>query len=896
LRLNILDSGLGRKSLVIRRRANEIAIGTSKGNLGTTSKCLLLPGGAWSLTPFGGSQFKIVDEDYGGAIMEPGVDYTPAPGMTPGLLFAAPTEAQQPGVAIGPTIIPSGVPGIFKTVPQGPGSPWGVSVLASDAAAWPSPVPVDPDAVPMDRIVVSNTAHRPNMGWFINFESLGGGFSSFDRFLSVLFGGSTEVMPGGNPHAGAWCITFRSSGTATLWEMVKPPSEESPWDQRHVFEWGNPQLVEGRENAVFIVPYASDRLAIMAPNKIVDTITAGSLIEAINAAYHPKLAANRDLRSYYREHKKDGGHVHKHAMSGQGFFRVDSRRDIRKMYAFGRIKYPATGFIVDEPFSVKGPLPAGTPLVAMVDHYFTAVGGLSGALQPAWTGAGHADVRGSIGIQLYDADTHALLSNVLGNPSAYLSVAGQTRYYAKITINASEDRYTCPIFYGYTITVGGTLTPRVGPGFVEMFGLRSKRVTGTFGDPGVENAVVEFNDVRDVAAVARVRDCIRSDLVVVDSTNTLYSRLFEGVTSRPDIAQRSTADAHFQDWYKYPGLRLAGMWHRFGEQVPLDMKEFIQDPSGAVDAEGRPVPWKVVDIIRLLMNDCGVPNDEIMIPTYFDDIRLFPSPKLGEDVYVMQPGGMQPYLKLLNHLIKDYLGTQWCRDPNAGVHGAWRILLPPTSTTTPVLCMFLQRRPAGQPSSHPGFGGTTTGTIRPMVHPSTWGAAATFIDNPEENFTEWVERPEVNYINVVGVGDFGPDGKAVTNVEVDAYNYVSHDFMPGSPTSALVNPLHRDYLGRAVPVYIVDPAIIGLDSAIFVAKRTYDFAAHGRSGARWRAPCVFVSGVDVGQTLPRPLRTWDRVTVQDKDGVMHDTLLKSVDLAYESDRARWAEYEGMYMT
>jgi hypothetical protein len=634
-------------------------------------------------------------------------------------------------------------------------------------------------------------------------------------------------------------------------------------------------MSEDKIAALYVIPYDTDRLALITP-KYFGLLGSFSQLSTLPIFGFIDRATG-SVRDLYQETPIDSGHTHNRTMTGRGFLRFDSRQDVRKIFGIGRLMYPAQGDLIDGAFTIKGPLPGGTEILVDVNAFFVPFDTFGGRSSPP------PEVLGSTGyihVSMYDAFTGLPLAT--GSPGTFLSVAGHNTYFCRFTLHASTDRFVSPILYGYSVSVQGEILPRGGT-FVTGGNIRSVDIQGPTKDPASESMTLELKDPRQTIPLLRLRDGIHSDLVIVNDANVVFSRLFEGQTARPDAHQRANANvtSSYTSWWDYDGLRFSGLFGRLGEQVPLVLHSFLEDPDGSVDENGNRNPWFVWRIIRFLLNDCGVPDDEIDIPLYFRSIRLWPSPKLNGEDYQMLPGGDQPYLRMIQKLCRDYLGAIFLRDPNAGARGMWRVMQNPFSTDPPKAYFYQYRSSSGS-------------GIRSFQNPARW-PNGTFI--VRDSFHEWTERAEINYVNVVG-GATPADGDTITHkVECEYYNFVSHDFFPGTATSALVNPFHPDYLGRFVPVYIVDPTILGAPATIMYAARIMQVAGHGRKGATWTSPLILIFDTDDPmQVYHRPLRINDIIYVQLLDGTLQKAVIRQVTPQWSrSDRIRMARYECMYI-
>lgn len=858
-RLNIPEVTLKRKAWNYRRTGAEISAGRPKGAPGTQG-VTLLPGGGWSLAPYAGSLTGLLTNPYADAeISAEDIDF--APGVVTESVFHT---SDLPGIGTGEDTREAAQSMFRKTVAAD--QDWAAQVETASAEALPSPAIISPTGVPMDRLGGGKVTYPPNSGFSLTF----GGISDVvgkGPICTLLFGGNTAIRPlfgKADSTGGRFAITFSQDGSAVLHERDELNGAEEPqdyWEVRGSFQWGDANTAENRFVSFLIVPYGHDRVALIAPKfaaGIAPTARALLLPQGLPVGMPP---ANRGMApGIYIERPQDSAHEHLETMTGAGPLYLDSRRDVRGLYGLARVMYPETGVLVDEPFEIAGPTGPDNPLWVKLDTYILPNGG-------------------GASVTVHDATTHAALeTDADGN---FLTVVGQSFYYVKIGLTSSEDRFHSPIVWGYTAGVPGQFhtrnpTPTVGGN------IRSVGIMGPSTDCTTESAGVEFKDPSNqLGGMLQYHDGFRADIVVVNpNTGAVVSRLFEGVVAKPDFRYRSNGQTTREAWYDYPRLRMLGLSTRLAEQVPLGFPTFSHDRSLPEQPHGKTVPWKVADTIRYLLNDCGVPDDEIDIPAYYGTIRLWPPGTKNFELYQLHPGGDQANLRLLQKLCRDYLGAILLRDPNAGARGMWRLLTNPT-VNSPVRAEFVKVRPGGTQ----GMLGTSA---------AVYGAGRAFWQ--DGTFFETIQRPEINYLYICGSADHDDKGAPSRRVKQEFYNWTSHEFYDGQPIPA--NPAHPDYLGRPICAYVIDPLLMGQGAVDFVGKRIYDQAAHAEKYVRFRAPLLtIVAPDDPYQSLPRPLRINDLVRVQGPSGVYHLAVMKSCNPSWQgSDGLRMADYECKYLS
>lgn len=741
----------------------------------------------------------------------------------------------------------------------GAGATWD-NGLTADATAFPSPA-LSGNNIPMDRVFTTIKTFPANTTFLLTF-GLTHRWGGRDEFLRFLFGGPTSTSPTPNVdsstlHAGTFCLSLRGDGTATLWER-----SNTVWVRRKIFSWQQANKVVGRLHVIGITPYVNNKIAF-------GTITSDddSLIPLF---FNPTKSKNLVL---YEEDKGSSGHLHTAAMTGEGPVRIDLARNI--VDPFGPIvcAFPSTGKVFSDPFTIHKHTPGGTKI--KINSTFWRV---------------VADPTVNVVHEVFDASTGLACSLVDGE---YVSNEGQYEYYIRFTLNSDAAKKYTPYLLHYDIHVDAArqfsqLTPLV------VEGVQSLSIVGPDITPEHESASIKVSDpTAKVNAVLLKKSRVYSTIDVYKN-NALYTRLFEGETA-PVMAtkrgrRRSGPTLYPHESWCDIDIELFGKWSRIVDQLAIEVMSFYSDgPMWHSDAVPDPTtnkypPWKVVDILRYYLDKAGVPPDEIDIPaTPENNIRLFTSPGLKSDDYLVTP--TTPYGYVLIRLTRDFMGQAVIRDPNAGARGMWRLIpniIGPGDKVvagTPTLAKFYTRY-------------NLQGGPKNVIHEKAYdGLAGGVASSPiiDESFRVRVYPPEGNHVIVTAGGQLSASGKGGIRVVAEMHNFKSYN--PKFPTIT-ADPSHSDFLGRWVPIFVIDPFLGPSQQAVnFVCRRIFDASCHAQTWAWFVSNLITVTNPnDPHQRRPRPLRFNDLVQVFGSPFV-----IKNCNPNYIHDGYQMALYEGRFV-
>lgn len=786
----------------IIRSGNQISR-VSKAGANVSSNVSLQLGGGWTLAPHEDDLTRITSSNYSNTVVG-AADVNLAGGWLTQNTYQKPTET---GIGASGSLISTGVPAFTKRV-SAAGS-WDTE-LSADLSALPKPALPTAD-IPMNRVLSSVRTYAENAGFALNIvvppDSIGQ-----DTLLNFYFGGPAQTGTSGKV-GGQFCLTLRGSGEALLQEF----DGVTPWAVRKRFRWiGGEHIGSLGVYTVWIFPYARNTIAI----RTVDTAIspADSIFgigTAINTATTLALAPSQITRggTYYRSVASNTGYTPGPYMTGAGQIRLDVRRDLRPLITIVHLSPPlAGGTLVDAPFWIPFPIPAGTALTL--------------------TQAAVTPKDSTLVASLYDATTHAALTPVGTNK--WQSNGGQQLYYAKFGYTPDSLIEQTPTLWAYEVQVApASVVSRSGTSVV--IPLQGLSITGPDLDPTHDTASCNLQDPADSNSLLRTRARMHSRINSYSDLGALNSVLFEGEIQRANAGYKGHAGSAWPlpSWREYD-VTMTGMWARLADQVNLCLRFYTDDGSGN--------PWRITAIIRDLLAVAGFPPYMIDVPE--QDIRLQPVDSSGANDLVLQPGSSIADFVL--KLARDYLGAVLLWDPNAGITpGMWRLIPNPGLNPSTFLWSFLD-------SPGPGLLAT---------HPSSYATGTTFIAKVDgrSTFSSYIAPPEANFIQVVGTGGPGPSGTGASQKSIVLYNAKSFNFT--GPTS---DPTSPDYLGRFVPVVYVDSTLQDDASMAFVARRLYDQIAHAQKWIQFSAPLVLLSPAMTGdplQTLYRPLRVNDPVYV-----------------------------------
>lgn len=797
-----------------------------------------MPDGSWTLTSYqrliASNIFTVGASEM---VFSQGSNAQVTPQVGTGLILQrAPTDL--PNAEVGSGIAAEAASGFRKKVAAG--DDWNEK-LAADEAAYA--IPLDPDSVNnpdvgIHRVIAGYQTFGENCGFTLNFGVPRSWYGNYSNFINFYFGGATPVYPAPE-RGGEFVLKLYGHGVARLFEYTR----EHTWQKRFSFRWAEEHAPSGKVYSVGIEPYAWDRMALFTKTK---ETSDGN--EQLSVPWGREVNIKGNL---YRDVFAMSEHYHLRAMTGPGVCRLDVANTYRYPVSANKNKHVLEGYLTDGVVCFDHDMDADTHLQVTPYAYIPE--------------------ECSVTVIVYDAKTHAALSQDILTGD-WLTNADSRAYYVRFHLTTS-DQYKTPVLIGYNLGVNGeTHTVFATPISSQI--LERISITGPDVKADHETASASIQDVTDdLSSTVGNRGRIHSKIKIVEKdTRDIIGYIFEGETAKSP--SKLKGKPWIKEWpsdqWKEYDTTFVGMWARLEDQFHAGRAQsFQKDPYGATDIRGNPLPWKITDIIKWLLNNAGWPANQINVPDY--STRLFPSPELGVNDYMILPSAR--YSDLIQRFALDFLGQYVFWDPNSnngGEDGMWRMITTPP-TYTNVLANFVSRRPE-----------ILVPTL--STHSGSYGPNTFFIE--EGTMQNWIEPPEFNYISVSTVGQLLPGDNGS---KMRYTNFLQNK-------ASLDTPSSPDYLeGRWVPVYIVDPFIGGgqpweIQNAVDkVVRRTYDLGAHARQWVVFRAQLLMVAdNIDPLRVYRRPLRLADVITI---DGDIY--LVRSCNPDYESDQFQAANYEAL---
>jgi hypothetical protein len=403
-------------------------------------------------------------------------------------------------------------------------------------------------------------------------------------------------------------------------------------------------------------------------------------------------------------------------------------------------------------------------------------------------------------------------------------------------------------------------------------------VTGQSGDPGGAGAGFAIHDFTGELATSLQKS---GQPVKIETTydvgGTNKSTLFQGYIQTASSSQMRGDKSGYagEDWRRYD-VECAGEWQRLQEAMsPFKFTWFDKAAN---------LPYKVTDVIRDLLLTC-YPQDMVDVPDL--ETRLW---SFDNNAFVLEPGASIGDAAF--SIAQQYLGAYLIFDENAGTVGKWRMLQQKQPPYNILAKFYIEHPGTGKlPHVSASYGSSTSGS-QTILH--------TYIKRDSDRY--WVERAEGNLVIVIGgtgaasiTGQSSSIAQGVENtmltqiaVNVDSYNFLG--LSPGDP--GYPDGTDIDYIGRCIPIVVRDRTLTTQFGVDFIARRTYDYAAHARERFSFIAPMLLVTdSTDAEQTRPRKLTYYDPVQVQQQDGSFVTYLVLSCSPAYTKDGFQFARYE-----
>lgn len=693
------------------------------------------------------------------------------------------------------------------------------------------------------------------VGWLLKIAVPGGALATPDFAVACVFGG--ELYGSGHAHSGfgKFCLGIAGDGQMSLYEWIDEEWQEA--GRWRGFD-GPKTLQEGL--IVRIVP-AWPRFLEISPSPAREPLPR--LIDQLaQIAEVAALAARGDFanNTFVYETTNRGEQAVANGpgwlapIVGRGPFSLWVRQDLRPLIQINKLGFPDEGLIEDRGFALRGAV--GTEHIVRVN--IKGYNHIPEAESPANTEMA-ADLTAADGSPLVEAEETFTYAGEQRTFSGWqvAGPGGENALRATFTLRTLEaegQRVHTPYFTGYSAVRNAHLdTVSPGEKVVNHFHVTGASIAGDAYEPDQATATFEIRDLTNSLSFlrARGRATVRVE-TTFDSGLTDRCVLFEGYVGRVT----STLEGKLGQVYPSPSwhdmrVECLGKWDKLSDRFFTDVIPFTDDsdsPSGST--ENRKRPWKIVDIVRFCLNINGVPDDQILTPD--SDIRIFaPVGQEAAGTMIVMPG--MSVTEYLSSIVRDYLGGWIIFDANAGASGAFRVLLPPVGTETPVW-NFVNTAPTGGPK---------------LAHlDAAYGVRTSRI---ETFLRSYVVRSEGNILHVVGGAD-PQTGEVVRRTLVNPFSF-------DGPTHSIADDTDLDWWGEAREVLYIDPTIRDQATCDFVARRVYSIALRGRRFLEFEASAVLLDVEDPSspayeegvytQRRRRLIRPGDLVTVDGTTCVVH---------------------------
>ena len=816
------------------RRGSDISTGNAEGVGGQLTNVKYWSSGAYSLSPLQDDITNIYEAQAGQASILGPTDFTllqltgtsgsAVPAVLPRNNFAQMTLA---GADYNSLVATTGDPFLEKVWQAGTNlDPSTISGNTALVAAGVSPS-LPNVTVPMDRTGLSSATFPQDAGFFLRWGTSGTPHD-YPQYIWTFGFGSHSV-------------TFTGDGKAILYEYCQKADLTYYTAKRLVWRYCSPKQVMATSHSLAIWPHLGphgEKFIAFGNNQldVAEVINTGFKVNSKNVAAHEKIYRADSAARGSDIDAAGAGHV---TTAAQIWW--DSRRDIRVKVQVSKLAWATSGTLIDFAHSV-GTAVANTSAVNLTMAKITPTGTtLTGVVNDART-------------------------NVAFVPGT------DSQPYPKFTFTG--DGTNTPILYGYRLKQA-EVTATISPTSFQP-DISSVSVSGFAGDPSEESAYIDAYDLLNTHTRLKKRGRLSAAIDITDPYAGTV-RLFQGYVTRPRSRQIGPAippgfsvnsgnpvNGNVAPGWRSYQLSMMGMHMRLSEKVTPNFGVFGQDPA---DTAGR--PYKVTDVIRALLLQCGFASAQVDIPDL--SYRLWPGNSGSLDDQIIQPGA--DICECILRLCRNMLGCYLWFNPNNGSTGKWQLLFATQpnmdGTFTPVY-NFVTTPPAGKV---PTYGGS-------------YPAQTTWIDGSPDYLTI---PPDFNAIIVTADAPLSGTNTRLKSVAY-CYNYLSWN-VPHATVSA--SPDHPDYIGYCKPLEIIDPSLVGNTDAdtwaavAWTTRRAYDFYCHAQQIVRFKAPLVLI--YDSGLSQYRPIRFQDPISIDGDPSY----LVKSVTINYTKSHMMMAEYEAI---
>jgi len=855
VRFDLAEYTLREPSFNLWRNANQIAIGHAGQAL--SNHWHFLAPNAIVCEPWQADPSNLHEKtDTPGAIVNLS-NWQTIDGVVERNTWKAPTDLT--GVTVDSSVAATGDPFMQKTVTAG--TTWSKS-LTGDISAFGQYVMPNVN-ITIDRVALTHDPFPNNQAFNVRLVVPAMSPQSLQVIGIFYFGGPVS----GDSSLGTFCLAFYGSGHMDLLEKFDSGDGNGPnafhlrtrWQAFH--NNGAKQTIRCQiwphfmANGSPVINFLTDK---SAPQQ-------GSSGSPLTSYYGGGFEIDTHV---YHIDPRSRPAMPNLPVTGPAPARIDIRRDIRPPVQVSVLRHVYAALIVDDPFSVDFFPTTNTPLRLYWQAYVPDGTAVDGALFDYVTG-----------------DELELLDSGDGFKVYKVSV-GQPYYFAEFSLTPSADGKLTPVFYGYKV-VRDAWIDSIAPGEQDVPNdaiIRQLSISGPDKDFTHETCSLTLDDpsanLSKINIRARVRTRIETEYDPSDSTKR--SVLFDGFVDRADarlkgwrgnqgLSQGGAAAVYPSPQWKEFACSFSGIWRRLREKLTMQRIMLGAGQDGVTDAQGVQQPYKVTDIARALIEQCGFAPSQIDVPD--SPIRFYPGSDGGGDETTIEP--LAEIGDTVANMLHDYLGWFLVWDANAGASGMMRAIAPPPlqGPYTPLANFTLDSAGAGKLQMRP----ESYGSIGWYATQSGSSVSIPTVAIRKKTFQTHVKPPEANAVHVTGTGLLLPSKSGQYQLNQWAWNPLSYDFFvdgSGIPVHT-ADPTSPDYLGEFIPLVVVNTSLSQQHSVDILTRRLYDVACHAQKWAMFDAPLpLVIDPNDPNQRVPRPLRYYDAVTIQN-NGVLSTWIVRS---------------------
>ncbi|AIE83538.1 hypothetical protein [Fimbriimonas ginsengisoli] len=802
-----------------------------------------------------------------------GGDLQMAAGMAGEYGYRSP-ETDQPGSTTGGSVAANSMLMYAKGVDAADNYDNAAYRLDADQTAFPGPT-VLTDTLVMDRVAVGQNPHNEKALTF-TLETGGPGAKASAKLSERFFSGPASETQGFTGY-GNYCLDLMGDGQLQLWEKGKFAGERIGWRSCLIGRWCEPNRAFGTTVTIDVNIHRYSRPINGKSGAIVVTCAesgsapaATGIFMAVGATSLPQTLT---LKYFVPMRQATPPPTMPQPV------RWSDRRDLAPRSHASTPRYPATGYVDDDPFgfgsmigvvpgvvlvyvSWSGDVPSGTSVeVDLMD-----AGGDPDS-PSFYTPVSSGTIAGVGGWRAYDPADLALYGVESGSQTGAFQV--------RTTLNGTAS--STPTVYAEGITKRGITTVTTPGEWEAQLKLLEWSAPGAAADPTTESASFRIEDETVSLPLLRNRSTIAYSLEYeypgvdwTDPSNAWKrSILSRGYTTSIVQTQKGsdhpTVDANGDPYvdprHDYPSpdwrgfqIEAAGEWQRAKSVLAPYLHDFSVSWENSTDTPTGD-PEKATTALKRIAGWLGFTDRQIDIPDL--PIRLW----AGSEGFIVTPG--QDILELGNRIARDYLLGWLYYDWNSatpdmgGDPANWDVMIrfgqPPSTITN---LAYFDKRPMASALTGLIFGGHALNDFVPGVGPS----GETMVGAPI--YKLWREEripPEFNKLVVQGTapGETGQNSHGQATIRQTVYNFRSYNFHPGVPTADITSP---DWLPYPKEAKIIDPTISTGRAIGFIAHHAMNYAGTGRIRRAWVAPMVSVTDPnDPFQKRPRRLRYYDPV-------------------------------------